>query len=54
MRTPRQQKMIDDGEATVVVVKSGATVYGRTYFVDTELLVSPEFAKFLREQGDVR
>lgn len=50
----RQQKMIDSGEAVVVTVLPGKTVRGTTYFVETTLLVSPEYAKFLVEQGDAK
>lgn len=53
MRLPRQQKMIDRGEVVPVMTVPGRTVRGSTYYQSIELLVSPEFAKLLIEQGDV-
>lgn len=53
MRIPRQQKMIDRGEVVPVLTVPGRTVRGSHYYQQVELLVSPEFAKFLVEQGDV-
>jgi len=53
MRIKRQQDMIDRGEVVPVKTVKGRTVRGVSYFEETELLVSPEFAKHLIEQGDV-
>lgn len=54
MRLPRQQKMIDRGEVVPVLTVPGRTIRGTTYYAEVELLVSPEFAKHLVAQGDVK
>ena len=53
MRIKRQQDAIDRGELVPVYTVPGRTVRGSTYYQSIELLVTPEFAKFLIEQGDV-
>lgn len=46
----RQQAEIDHGDAVEIVVIAGSTVRGTTYFQETKLLVSPEYARYLVEQ----
>ncbi len=54
MLIPSQQKKVDSGEAVVVTVIKGKTVRGTTYFIESNLLVSPEFAQHLIDEGDCK
>lgn len=51
---PSQQSLVDAGELIRVTVIPGRTVRGVTYFQETDLLLSPEYAKHLIGTGDVR
>lgn len=51
---PSQQAAIDRGGLIRVTVLPGKTVRGIIYFRETDLLLSPEYAKHLIGIGDVR
>lgn len=51
---PSQQNLVDAGELIRVTVNASRTVRGVKYFKETDLLLSPEFAKYLIGTGDVR
>lgn len=51
---PSQQTLVDAGELIRVTAIAGRTVRGVTYFQETDLLLSPEYAKHLIGTGDVR